>query len=125
MARLISSGNYGNATFPVAANVDSSTALTNNTAYASSMWGSTQECRLLKVIRLDGGTTADVITIIDKTGSSCGIVITRTGTASGPVQEWDFGPNGVRVVGGFGITVSSGGTAGLYVYLYDTIPPLG
>jgi hypothetical protein len=123
MARLISSGNYGSATFPLSAHIDSGTALVNGTAYASSPWGSTQECRLLKVLRLDGGTTADVITIIDKASVSTGIVLTRTGTAAGPVQVWDFGPNGIRIVGGFGITVSSGGTAGLYVYIYDTLSP--
>lgn len=124
MARLISSGNYGNNTFPLAAHVDSGTALVNNTTYANSMWGGTQECRLMRVVRLDGGTTADVITIIDKTSTSTGIVLTRTGTAAGPVQVWDFGPTGIRVVGGFGITISSGGTAGLYVYIYDTYSSL-
>ena len=123
MGRLTSVGNYGNATFPTAVNFDSGTALTNNTAYSSSTWGATQQVRLLKVMRLDPMTTADVITIIDKTSTSTGIVLTTTALATGVPYTWDFGPHGVPITGGFGITISSGGTAGRYVYFFDAAAP--
>lgn len=125
MPRFISTGNYNADTYPLKSILDTATAMTDGATYAASCFKSGMTVRLLKVMRLDAGTTADVITIVDPAGAPLDLVLARTGAATGVQPQWDFGPIGVRLTGGFGINISSGGTAGTYLYIFDLQPDLG
>lgn len=120
MPSIVIVGNYSTK-FPLPTELNTAAAITGGT-WANSIFKTGAWAVIKKITRLDAGTTTDTITVLDSAGNATGLVFVRTGLATGTLP-FDCGSGATVARNGFGLTVTSSGTAGTYVIDFDFANP--
>jgi len=109
--------------FPLTTELNSAAAITGTGTYASSAFKVGTTGVLRRVTRLDSGTTTDTITVLDSAGNATALVFVRTGLATGTLP-FDLGAGVAFAKNGFGLTITSTGTAGTWAFDFDFSNPV-